>query len=114
MAALDGSIVELLDWRPVSAGDFLAVPAGTIHAIGGGISLVEIQQNSDVTYRLYDYGRPRELHLEDALAVANRGPYPVRWSERSIRIADELLVEGPPFRAGALPFRRDARTGRAG
>jgi len=98
VAALDGSIVELLDWRPVIAGDFLAVPAGTIHAIGDGISLVEIQQNSDVTYRLYDYGRPRELHLDDALAVANRGPYPDTLVRKVDSDRDGLLVEGPPFR----------------
>ena len=97
-AALDGSIVELLDWRPVGAGDFLVVPAGTIHAIGGGISLVEVQQNSDVTYRLYDYGRPRELHLEVALAVADRRPYPEGLLRKVDPARDELLLEGPPLR----------------
>lgn len=74
-AAIDGSIESLLDWRPVEAGDFFYVPAGTIHAIGAGIALLEIQQNSDVTYRLYDYGRPRELHLEDGIDVALRRPH---------------------------------------
>ena len=69
-AALDGSIEELVDWRPVKAGEFYYVPAGTIHAIGAGISLLEFQQNADVTYRLYDYGRPRELHLDDGIAVS--------------------------------------------
>lgn len=68
--ALDGSIERLMNWRPVSPGDFIYVPAGTIHAIGAGIELLEFQQNSDVTYRLYDYGRPRELHLEDGVAVS--------------------------------------------
>jgi mannose-6-phosphate isomerase len=97
-AALDGSIVELLDWRPVSAGDFLAVPAGTIHAIGGGISVIEIQQNSDVTYRLYDYGRPRELHLEDALSVADRWPYREGLAREVDPGRDEVLLEGPPLR----------------
>ena len=72
-AALDGSIELLLAWTPVSAGDFIFVPAGTIHAIGAGIALLEFQQNTDVTYRLYDYGRPRELHLEDATEVARSG-----------------------------------------
>lgn len=76
-AALDGSIVDLLDWRPVRAGDFLYAPPGTIHAIGAGITLVELQQNVDLTYRIYDYGRPRELHLDDALAVADTRPYAV-------------------------------------
>jgi mannose-6-phosphate isomerase len=69
-AALDGSIEHLLAWHPVSAGDFFYIPAGTVHAIGAGVSLIEIQQNSDITYRLYDYGRPRELHLDAGIAVA--------------------------------------------
>jgi mannose-6-phosphate isomerase len=76
IAALDGSIEALIDWRPVKAGDSFYSPAGTIHAIGGGLSLIEIQQNSDVTYRLYDYGRPRELHLDEAVAAAQPGPLP--------------------------------------
>ena len=54
-------------WHPARAGDFFYIPAGTVHAIGPGLSLVEVQQNSDTTFRLYDYGRPRELHLERAL-----------------------------------------------
>jgi mannose-6-phosphate isomerase len=69
-AALDGSIEELLAWHPVAAGDFFYIPAGTVHAIGAGVSLIEVQQNADITYRLYDYGRPRELHLDAGVAVA--------------------------------------------
>ena len=74
-AALDGSIEALIDWRPVRAGEIIYSPAGTIHAIGPGLKIVEVQQNVDLTYRLYDYGRPRELHLEQAIAVAKPGPY---------------------------------------
>ena len=74
-AALDGSIEDLLDWEPVQAGDFFYIPAGTVHAIGAGVSLIEIQQNSDITYRLYDYGRPRPLHLDKGIAVAKGEPY---------------------------------------
>ncbi len=74
-AICDGSIVDLMEWVPVQAGDTLFAPAGTIHAIGHGIVLCEVQQNSDVTYRLYDYGRPRELHLEKGLAVSDAGPF---------------------------------------
>lgn len=70
-AAIDGSIMAMLNWLSVKPGDFFHVPAGTIHAIGAGVSLLEFQQNSDVTYRLYDYGRPRELHLDEALGVAS-------------------------------------------
>ena len=69
-AASDGTIESLLAWRTVSPGDFVYLPAGTVHAIGAGVSLVEIQQNVDLTYRLYDYGRPRELHLDDGIAAA--------------------------------------------
>jgi mannose-6-phosphate isomerase len=67
----DGSIEGLLQWLPVKAGDTLYACAGTVHAIGGGIVLCEIQQNSDCTYRLWDYGRPRELHIEQGVAVAD-------------------------------------------
>ena len=70
-AALDGSIEELLVWHPVRAGDFFYIPANTVHAIGAGVSLIEVQQNADITFRLYDYGRPRELHLDEAIAVAS-------------------------------------------
>lgn len=73
-AALDGSIEALMNWHPVRRGDFIFVPPGTIHAIGAGICLLEFQQNADVTYRLYDYGRPRELHLDDGMAVSKCMP----------------------------------------
>jgi mannose-6-phosphate isomerase len=110
-AALDGTIVELIDWRPVEAGDFLYVPPGTIHAIGGGISLLEFQQNSDVTYRLYDYGRPRQLHLDDAVAVASRSSYPDKLAVGVDPGKDAVLVDGPNFtlvhtHADALQGRR--------
>lgn len=96
-AALDGSIERLMHWRPVRAGDFFHVPAGTVHAIGAGISLLEFQQNADVTYRLYDYGRPRELHLEDAVAVAQPGPYPADLVQHVPLGARRVLVAGPDF-----------------
>jgi mannose-6-phosphate isomerase len=73
-AALSGELEELMQWHSVEAGMFFHVPAGTVHAIGAGVSLVEIQQNSDVTYRLFDYGRPRELHLADGASVAAAAP----------------------------------------
>ncbi len=65
----DGTMEDLLERVPVSVGDMLFVDAGTVHAIGPGVVLLETQQTSDITYRLYDYGRPRELHLEEGLAV---------------------------------------------
>lgn len=76
-AALDGSIEALMDWKPVLAGDVIYSPANTVHAIGAGITLIEVQQNVDLTYRLYDYGRPRELHLEDGIAVSDPVPFEI-------------------------------------
>jgi mannose-6-phosphate isomerase len=80
-AALSGEIERLVNWVAPKAGDAFFTPAGTVHAIGAGIELWEIQQNSDITYRLFDYGRGRELHLEHAMNVTNRdrsdpGPVP--------------------------------------
>ena len=68
-AIADGTMESLMEWVPVEVGDMLFVDAGTVHAIGPGVVLLETQQTRDVTYRLYDYGRPRELHLEKGLAV---------------------------------------------
>jgi mannose-6-phosphate isomerase len=105
-SALDGSIEELMDWRPVDAGDFFFVPAGTVHAIGAGISLLEFQQNADVTYRLYDYGRPRELHLDDGVAVAQPAPYPDQLAQHLSGDEERKLVDGPHFTL--IQTRQDA------
>ncbi len=111
-AVLDGSIEQLMHWRPVSAGEFYPIPAGTVHAIGAGISLVEFQQNADLTYRLYDYGRPRELHLDDGLAVSVAAPYA---SDQIRRIdpaseAEQELVCFPQFQ---VVYSRDIQATRA-
>ncbi len=76
----EDSLLEVLNAVPVQKGDVLFIESGTIHAIGEGILIAEIQQNSNVTYRVYDYGRvgkdgkKRDLHIEKALAVTNRVP----------------------------------------
>lgn len=75
-AASNGRIEQLLEWRQIRPGDVFVIYPGTIHALGAGVVLVEIQQNSDLTYRIYDYGRPRPLHLDQAVQVATLGPYP--------------------------------------
>ena len=73
----DNTITEVMNFYPTKAGDVYFIPAGTVHAIGAGNLICEIQQSSNSTYRLYDYGRvdkfgnPRELHLEKALDVLN-------------------------------------------
>ncbi|WP_375398355.1 class I mannose-6-phosphate isomerase [uncultured Sphingomonas sp.] len=95
--ALDGSIVDMLDWKPVTAGDFLYSPAGTVHAIGGGITLIEVQQNVDLTYRLYDYGSDRELHLDSGIAVADPNPFVPRPVVGQVEEGRTILVEGPKF-----------------
>lgn len=75
-AAKTGEIERLLNWLPARAGQTYFVPAHTVHAIGAGIVLFEIQQNSDVTYRLWDYGRPREIHVGKAVSIAGLGVHP--------------------------------------
>lgn len=82
MEALHGKALSseeeeaLFRWVEVEPGDVVFVPAGMIHAIGKGVLLLEVQQTSDITYRVYDWGRPRELHLKEARKVAD--PEPVR------------------------------------
>ena len=77
----DGTVEELLSFKEVKAGDVFFIEAGTIHAIGGGVLIYEIQQNSTLTYRLYDYmrrdkeGNLRELHVDKAMKVSSLKPY---------------------------------------
>ncbi len=96
-AALSGTIEDMIDWRDIAAGDSFLVPPGTIHAIGPGVTLVEIQQNADITYRLYDYGRPRELHLDDGIAVTRAEPYRDSLLCHAPLDTDARLTAGPPF-----------------
>jgi mannose-6-phosphate isomerase len=73
-ASESGAIEDMLAWYEVNPGDTFFIEAGTVHAIGGGLVLCEIQQTSDITYRLYDYGRPRELHLDHGVTVSHLHP----------------------------------------
>ena len=130
-AAVSGEIEGLLNWVSPQPGDTFFTPAGTVHAIGGGLELWEIQENSDVTYRLFDYGRGRELHLEHAMEVTNTeqsdpGPVPLpvccewfctdrvqfdgsldvtpnpeRW-EVLIFVKGQGTIAGEPFEAGQV------------
>jgi mannose-6-phosphate isomerase len=104
-ASLDGSVEQDLDWRPVKAGDYFYIAAGTVHAIGAGITLVEVQEYADITYRLYDYGRldngkARELHLDDGVAVAKAIPYSDVRSGNAVKSRE--LVNGPSFRLALI------------
>ncbi len=96
-AALSGEIEDLLQWFDAAPGDTFFIPAGTVHAIGAGLTLCEIQQYSDITYRLYDYGRPRELHIARALEVSNLGPIQARHVPK-----DKLLISCPYFTTSKL------------
>jgi mannose-6-phosphate isomerase len=91
----DGSIADLVQWRPVSKGDTIFVPAGTIHAIGGGIVLAEIQQHSDATFRMFDYGRLRELNEDYAVAASDAGPAQTQFSSRYLADNRVLLIASP-------------------
>ena len=72
-AIREGTVDQWLHYVPIQAGDVIFVPAGTIHALGPGAIVAEIQQNSNTTYRIYDWGRPRPIHIQQALDVLNFG-----------------------------------------
>jgi mannose-6-phosphate isomerase len=103
-AVEDGKLMGLLRRVPAAPGDTIFVPAGTVHAISGGIMLFEIQQKSDLTYRVYDYdrrdaqGQLRELHLDRALDVIDYGEQPpANVSPQPLSEGRALLVSCPYF-----------------
>jgi mannose-6-phosphate isomerase len=93
---------DLLNWVNVYSGDMIYVAGGTVHTLGPGSVIVETQQQSDTTYRLYDYGRPRELHLKDGLAAVKEKvksgkvvrPAPIEISRGN---RQERLIAAPYF-----------------
>src|SRR5882762_5633150 len=104
----DGSIADLVQWRPAVKGDIIFVAAGTIHAIGAGIVLAEIQQRSDATFRLYDYRRHRELHEDHAVAVSDAGPAQVQSGPRRLTAARTALVSSPHFVLERIDFQANS------
>jgi mannose-6-phosphate isomerase len=107
-AVEDGSISTLVVWRAVSPQDVIFVPAGTIHAIGAGIIVAELQQRSDVTFRLFDYGRRRELHIESAVAVADAGPADFQVQPSRLTEERKLLVSSPYFVFERIDLAQDS------
>jgi mannose-6-phosphate isomerase len=93
----EGTLENLLHEEVVHPGDVIFVPAGTVHGIGAGVLLYELQEYSDITYRMYDYGRltaagtPRELHIESALDVAHYDRSP------RIKVQPVLLSSNPGY-----------------
>lgn len=109
-AIQDGSVEELLEYTIVEKNDVLYMPANTVHAIGPGLLIYEVQQSSNTTYRLYDWGRtgldgkPRDLHIEKGVQVANLDTLPdVTHPE------DELLVDGAYFQTKRIVLEGDAQ-----
>lgn len=96
---------ELLNWIEVSPGEMYYVDAGTVHAIGPGSVLVETQQNSDTTYRLYDYGRPRELHIVKGMAAIKETTGAGKRKSRMFDAEREELVSAPCFRVEKITLR---------
>ncbi|MGC4250777.1 MAG: class I mannose-6-phosphate isomerase [Sphingobium sp.] len=110
-AIADERLENLIDWRPVSPGEFYMVPAGMVHAIGADIMLVEVQRNADITYRLYDYGRDRPLHVEQAIACARLERYDLPVP-RVMGEARELLVaDQAPFGLRYVAFEAGEQIG---
>jgi mannose-6-phosphate isomerase len=102
-ACKSGEIVDLVKWVPARTGDTFFTPAGTIHAIGGGLTLCEIQQLSDITYRLFDFGRSgRELHLDHGANVSRLDSHDGSVVRRKLSDSRELLVECKYFRTERL------------
>lgn len=124
-AVEENRAAEVLRRVPVAPGDIIRVSPGTIHAICEGVALLEIQQPSDTTYRVYDYnrpgmdGEPRELHLDRAMKVANFDAHPPAKLEARASEANpgvRVLVDVPAYRielarlTGELSWHVDART----
>ena len=92
----DGTIVDLMHRQAVRAGESIVVSAGTIHAIGAGLVIAEIQQRSDATFRLFDFGRDRELHPDGAVGAAIAGPAPAQATSKRLS-ATRLVVATSPY-----------------
>jgi mannose-6-phosphate isomerase len=106
-ALADGSVESTLHRIPVRKGDAIFIPSGRCHAIGGGCLIVEIQQNSDTTYRVFDWnragldGKPRPLHIRESLASIDFSDHEPTLSRKS---ADGVLVECEHFRVAEWTF----------
>ena len=110
LAIADGTLEDKLRYLPVKAGDMVYVDAGTVHAIGPGMVVLETQEYSDITYRLYDYGRPRGLHVDAGLAVSRTASSaglvtPVNMDSFTRLVAcDYFVVDRFSLSKGAVPL----------
>jgi mannose-6-phosphate isomerase len=95
-AIAESRLEALMNWININPGELIYVDAGTVHAIGPGAVLLETQQNCDTTYRLYDYGRGRELHVEQGLGALKEKTHAGKVSRMSAN-GIVNLVSAPPF-----------------
>ena len=107
----NNTIEDVLRFAPCKAGDCFFIPSGTIHAIGAGLLIAEVQQNSNITYRVYDFGRvgadgkPRELHTEKAMTVSNLSPV-----KEEKNLAVKVLENGTQTVLSSCPYFRAVKT----
>ena len=112
----DGDITQYLRKVPVQAGDVISIPPGTAHAICAGIVLLELQEPSDTTFRLWDYnrpgldGKPRQLHQKEGLQVIQYGEQPITKETATIlsHPSHQLLLKRPQFRMEKVAFQNDS------
>ena len=109
-AVHDASLESLLEMVPVEKGDMLFVVAGTVHAMGPGVVILETQQTSDLTYRMYDYGSARELHLEKSFAAMRLKTRAGKVSPRPVD-GHCVLIDERYFRIERWPLRTGAAVG---
>lgn len=110
----DKNLIEILNEVPVKKGDVFFLETGTIHAIGAGIVIAEIQQTSDITYRIYDWdrvdanGNSRELHVEQALDAMNYNTTDTQKQYAEVQNAANVMVDCPYFTTSYLPLSGNA------
>ena len=117
----DGTVADCFHRVPVKPGDVMVLPSGRVHAIGAGIVIFEIQENSDTTYRVFDWnrpgldGKPRELHVQQSLECIDFGDFEPALTKGELRIEEgeafqlRVLVKGPPFTVEEVVDRRSGR-----
>lgn len=96
-AVADGTIVDALIWHDVKPRDVLVAPAGTVHAIGAGVTVLEVQENNDLTWRLFDHGRGRALDVKNGLQMARREAYVAPGPFEAPEIGRHVLAAGGGF-----------------
>ncbi len=115
-AILDGTITDYLNKVPVKTGDTFFIKAGTIHAIGAGITICEIQQTSDTTYRLYDYkrkdanGNERELHIEKGIIASNLNVQTEFYEKGVQNGSEKVMVSCPFFNVSVIDVHGEEKT----